>query len=828
MMKGAHCGGVRPQWRGLLVCAFWVGTLWAQAEYKQPSDLVRQFIQARPQPRVSLSPDHQNLLMAHSQHYVNIKDLAAPSLSLAGLRIDPSNSGPWLPTHFDELQVKNLERNATLTLRLAGGPHRLSLPVWSPNGQYFAFLRYGASAVDLWVGRPTEAQPRQMPGVKINATIGRPFEWMPGNTLLCQTVPAARGQPPSRPHPATGPLADDTRPKKVPYSLYVESLKDAHEADLFIHYCQSELEIVDPATGKRTQLHGPAPGTNAAPSPRIISNFRVSPQGRHILVERLYPPFLLRGPTRFFARSVELWDLNARVQSISVLPSPETTPLGSVESRPREHHWRPTAPDTLVWVEALDGGDPSRNVPHRDSIKMLELPGDKATKPVIKEVARLSQRFSQLWWGEDPGVLLVREFDSAQNLHTVWHVNPSAGGASQRKLWELPTQERYKHPGYPVLRQLPSGHRAMRVHQGAIFLNGAGASPAGERPFLDRYHLETGQSARLFECSAQGYETAVALLTDDGSRFITQYEDPQTPPNFLLHQPGSASPRRLTHFEDTTPFLRQIRRQTISYHVDQEPLTCTLYTPPGYDAQAPDKRSLATILWVYPQEFTESGLAGQIAGHARQFAGFRSSSVALLALEGYAVVDMPLPVIGDPRTANDQFVSQIVKAAEGAIDQVVDLGVADAARLGVAGHSYGAFAAVTLMANTRMFRAGVARSGAYNRTLTPFGFQNERRTLWEAPDTYLRMSPLMDAPRIKDPLLLIHGEADAVAATSADQSRQLFQAIMGNGGKARLVMLPMEAHSYRARESVGHAAWEMAKWFEEHLKPPGTGGGGAR
>ncbi|MSU41253.1 MAG: hypothetical protein EXS22_01265 [Pedosphaera sp.] len=830
-MKPKFCWSPRLSRWTALVCA--VGTLcgaWlpAQTEYQRPSDLVWKLINSRPQPRVSLSPDNKHLIIAHGLRYVDIKDLATASLSLAGLQIDPANNGPALPTHYDDLQITNLEKNATLTLRLGAGSQRFGLPVWSPDSRQFAFVRYGTTSVELWVGRPEEAQPKQVAGVKLNAAIGRPFEWMPDNTLLCQTVPATRAQPPRRVLPATGPITDETRPQKVPYNLYGESLKDSHEADLFIHYCQSDLEIVDPVKGKRTLLHSPNPDPKVQAAPKVIFNYRVSPQGHHILVERLYPPFLLRGPTRFFARSIELWDLKAKVQSISVLPSPETTPIGGVESQPRGHHWRPTAPDTLVWIEALDGGDPTKEVPHRDSIKMLELPADKTIKATVKEVVRLRHRFSQLWWGEDPQVLLVREFDGGQNLHTVWHVNPTVGSASQRELWELPAQERYKHPGFPVMRQLASGQRAMRVHQGSIFLNGAGASPSGERPFLDRFHLETRLATRLFQCGAESYETAVALLAEDGSRFITQHEEPDVYPNYFAAQANKAERKPLTHFKDTTPFLREIRKQSISYYVEQEQRTCTLYTPPGYDAQAPDKKKLPTILWVYPQEFADSNVAGQIADNARRFTSFRSSSVTLLALEGFAVVDMPLPVIGDPRTANDQFVPQIVKAAEGAIHQVVDLGVADPGRLGVGGHSYGAFAAVTLLAHTRMFHAGVARSGSYNRTLTPFGFQNERRMLWEAPETYLRMSPLLDAPKIKDPLLLIHGEEDAIAATSPDQSRQLFQAIMANGGKARLVILPMEPHTYRARESVGHAAYEMTRWFTENLKEAKTGGGGGR
>lgn len=123
-----------------------------------------------------------------------------------------------------------------------------------------------------------------------------------------------------------------------------------------------------------------------------------------------------------------------------------------------------------------------------------------------------------------------------------------------------------------------------------------------------------------------------------------------------------------------------------------------------------------------------------------------------------------------------------------------------------------------LLAHSDLFRAGIARSGAYNRTLTPFGFQSERRTFWEAPEMYAKVSPFWYADKIKEPILLIHGEADNNQGTFPIQSERMFAAIRGNGGTARLVMLPLEAHGYAAKESTEHTLFEMVQWFDKWVK----------
>ena len=801
----------------------------SQVEFKPAPESIQPFFKGKPMPRVSLSPgpDNKYLLIVQGVRFQRIEDLSRPYLGLAGVRIDPANNGPAHPVYYTEFHILTLKDRKELPLQMPSGA-RFSMPVWSPDGSRFACLRYLRDRVELWIGNPSRRTLAPLKNIRINAAFGRPFQWMPdGKHILCQTISSQRGKPPRRERVAPGPLIQDTRPDKAPLRQSTDGLKDDFDRELFRYYCQAELERVEVTGGKRTRLRklNRSSATGEKLKPTIFFNYDVSPSGAHILVERLHPPFTLHVPARMFARSVEVWTLQADVKAASVLPSAETIPLGGVQQRPRGHHWQPTAPDTLVWIDALDKGDPEVPAEFRDRIVLLPMQGKRAKE---RELVRLPHRFSRIYWGEDPKVAMVREYISSENKHRVWLVNPeenpktdSEGEPAEtvRLLWELPVQDRYLHPGFPMMRQLANGKRAMRVVDGEIYLNGWGASPKGDHPFLDRFNLETTEKERLFECGEEGFEAVVAMLNgpaEKGVEFITHCEAPQTYPNYYRRAVAEIERQPLTQFKDPVKKLR-VQKQLVTYFRDEDRLSCMLYLPPDYDAKNP--KPLPTILWVYPRQYTRGSDAAQVAGNTRRFDHFTGADPRFLTLEGYAVIDLALPVVGDQETANDQFIAQIVSSAEAAIDQVALMGVSEPDRVGVGGHSYGAFAAVTLLANSKYFRAGVAQSGAYNRTLTPFGFQNERRTLWQASDTYRNMSPLFDVPKIRNPLLLIHGLEDDNAATTPAQSRQLFQAIKGQeGGKARLVMLPHEAHTYRTRDSIEHVLHEMAGWFNEHVK----------
>jgi dipeptidyl aminopeptidase/acylaminoacyl peptidase len=528
-------------------------------------------------------------------------------------------------------------------------------------------------------------------------------------------------------------------------------------------------------------------------------------------VERIHPPYSYVHPVTAFPHDIEVWDRAGRpVATVAKLPLQDQVPIEGVPTGPRNVHFRPTADHQLVWVEALDGGDPKKKAPHRDRLMVME--ADEATP---RELLKIEHRFSGLSWGEKNGLVLIRDYDRDRRWSKTYAFafdDPSA----TRLIWDRSIQDRYRDPGSPVMRTLPNGRRVMWQFGDSIFLIGAGASPEGDRPFLDRFHLPSSRVDRLFHCGEREYEAPVALLGDDGRQFLTRWETTTTPPNIALRSVGDSTRRDLTQFKDPTPQIRGITKELVTYkRADGVPLSFTLYLPPGYKSGTP----LPTVVWAYPQEFNTADIAGQVSGSQYRFTTLAGPSHLFFLLAGYAVLDgATMPVVGDPETANDTFIKQIVESAKAAIDKGAAMGVTDPNRVGVGGHSYGAFMTANLLAHSDLFKAGIARSGAYNRTLTPFGFQNERRTLWEAGDIYNRMSPFYFAHQIKSPLLLIHGGADNNPGTFPIQSERMFQAVRGNGGQVRYVVLPHESHGYAARESVEHTLYEMIAWFDKYLK----------
>ena len=353
-------------------------------------------------------------------------------------------------------------------------------------------------------------------------------------------------------------------------------------------------------------------------------------------------------------------------------------------------------------------------------------------------------------------------------------------------------------------------------------MTGDGATREGEYPFLAAMDLTTGERERLWTSATGDYESIVGILDDDARRLVTRRETRNDPPNLYVRNLDAQAPDALTQFPDPAPQLAGASRQLITYtRADGVQLSGTLYLPAGYDKDRDGP--LPLVMWAYPAEFTDAAVAGQVVDTANRFVRPGGSSHLFLLTQGYAVLDDPsMPIVGvDGVEPNDTYIEQLSASAEAAVNAVVEMGVADRDRIAVGGHSYGAFMTANLLAHTDLFRTGIARSGAYNRTLTPFGFQAEQRTYWEAGDTYTEMSPFTYADQVNEPILLIHGEADDNSGTYPVQSERFYAALKGNGANVRYVVLPLEAHGYRARESVGHTLWEMTRWLDEYVKNAG-------
>ncbi len=829
----------------------------AQTPYQKPPKAILDVLNAPNAPQVSISPAGDHMMLSYRESYPTIADLSEPMVRIAGLRINPATNGLRQPQLVTGLTLKSIADgketkvpvpvNARIGFGRGGGRGGGAFGGgggWSPDGKHFAFTNTTDNGIELWVGNTATATVRRLIGVKLNAAYGEAWQWMPDNrTLLCQIVPAGRGRPPAEPKVPVGPTIQESYGKAAQVPTYEDLLQNAHDEDLFDYYATSQLVLINIASGLVTPIGKPAIFVSSDPSP----------DGQHFLVVTNHKPYTYIAPSSAFPKEVEVWDRRGKLEhKVVSIPLTEGRGQGfgpggdqdqdpAVLARPRFYQWRPTEPSTLVYVVALRENNAEQNNqqgntrrPSRDRVLALKAPFQG--EPI--ELYKTEQRFGGLTWGEK-GLALLVETEPPQGRGGGAQTTPGdaeqggggrGGGRGRtllvnlddptqkpRVIWDRRgTQSRYSDPGQPVMRQLPTGGRVLWQNGNNILLNSNGPTPEGDRPFLDRFDLTTLKAERLFRCDDKSYESFVTLLSDDGSRFITRYETPNEPPNYYIRTAGDSNKQALTTFKDSTPQLRGISKQIVKYkRADGVDLSFTLYLPPDYKQGT----RLPTVVWAYPREFEDANSAGEVSGSANRFTTISGMSHLFFALQGYAVLDnAAMPVVGSSRTVNDTFVEQIVASAKAAIDKAVEMGVTDRNRVGVGGHSYGAFMTANLLAHSDLFKAGIARSGAYNRTLTPFGFQNERRNFWQAQDTYQKMSPFWFADKIKTPILLTHGEADDNSGTFPIQSERLYQAIKGNGGNVRYVTLPFEPHGYQAKESLMHVLYEMTSWFDKYVK----------
>jgi dipeptidyl aminopeptidase/acylaminoacyl peptidase len=778
----------------------------AQVAYQKPPREVLDVLNAPVSPGVSLSPVRDRLLLVDRERYPSISELAEPMLGLAGVRINPQNRGPYRSPQNTGITLQTIPAGEKIPVKLPAGA-RFGQPVWAPDGSQFAFAMFQTTRIDLWVADARTGAARRLDGIVLNAFDGAAFQWMPDSrTLLCRAVPEAQGPAPSAPATPSGPNIQESFGKTAPVRTYQDLLKSAHDESQFEYYATSQLVLVNAATGRKQDLGQPG----------IFSAVDPAPGGEFFLVVTTRKPFSRLLGAGGFPSEIAVWDRQGKiVHTVATLPSHEGVPIEGVLMGPRNVRWRPTAPATLIWAEALDGGDPRARATHRDRLLSLRAP----FREEPAELLRLEHRYRGIMWGEHDGLAFVSDYDRDRRWQRTFLIRADRPEAAPRLVWERSVRDRYRHPGTPLLRTLPNGERVFWQSGNSIYLAGSGASPGGDHPFLDKFDLETFKTERLFQSDNRTLESVVSLVSTEagtGVRFITEHETPATPLNYRLRTVGAVETTPLTRFPDPTPQLRKITKRLITYQrADGVPLSFTLYLPPAYQTG----QRLPTVVWAYPLEYNDADTAGQVSGSTNRFTTFGGSSHLFFLLRGYAVLDgATMPIVGSPETMNDTFIQQIVDSAQAAIDKAVELGVTDPERVGVGGHSYGAFMTANLLAHSDLFRAGIARSGAYNRTLTPFGFQGERRTFWEAPEIYARLSPFMHANRINEPILLIHGERDDNSGTFPVQSERLYQAIKGNGGSVRYVTLPFEAHGYAARESIEHTLHEMLSWFDQHVK----------
>ncbi len=777
--------------------------------YQRPPEAIARLLEAPLTPVVMLSPDRQWMLLLDRSDFPSIEELSRPELRLAGLRINPDNFGPSRGSYYTGMRVKNIATGREYSI--ANLPEKLlaSSPAFSPNSQYIAFLQNNPEKIELWIADLATFQARPFTGRKINNVMGGAFSWLSdAQHIVFTAVPENRNPLPPKSRVPAGPVVEENLGRKTPARTYQDLLKNPYDEQTFEYYASSEL-VLKAVNGTEVTLHSSAIHGNVSPSP----------DGNLFLLEVIHRPFSYLVPVNNFPYTVKVIDRTGKtVKEIAEVPLTDYIPIGfnAVQREPRGHNWRADKPATLYWVHAQDGGDPKNKAEIRDKLFTWDYPF--TTTP--RELISLPLRYWRVMWGNETTALVYERW-TQDRKERVYLLNPQTG--TSKVLFDLNYEDNYNYPGTPLTTYNTFGRNTLLItSDNALLLTGPGGSPEGDFPFLDKLNPASGKKTRLWQCQAPYYETVVALVDPKKMSFITSRESVTENPNYYLRTAGSTRLTPLTSFPHPYPQFNEVKKELLKYkRADGVELTATLYLPPGYKKE---DGPLPGLVWAYPREYKSGDAAGQVRGSKYAFTRLSWGGPVYWVMRGYAVLDnAAMPIVGEgDKEPNDTYVEQLVASAQAVVDYAASLGVLDKNRVGVGGHSYGAFMTANLLAHSDIFKAGIARSGAYNRTLTPFGFQAEARTYWEAPEIYYRMSPFSYADKLKEPLLLIHGEADNNPGTFPIQSERFYNALKGHGGTARLVFLPYESHGYAAKESILHTLWEMDRWLETYVKQGGN------
>lgn len=775
-----------------------------QSDYQLPPDPVVDIIDAPPVPDVSFSPDDAWMLYSQRSAMPGIEELTRRRLHLAGIRIDPVSESRFNTGYIEQLSLAPRDGGERQSVAIPDGFKILAFS-WSHDSERFVVMTTSDDGQQLWgVEVAAPGQAKLLTDRLSTVLLG--LDWMPdGHTLLCATVPVERGDEPVDEPVPPGPNIQESEGNTSPTRTYQDLLKNPHDDALFDYYARTQLVLIA-WDGTTTKLGEPA----------IWSRASASPSGDQILTERIVRPFSRLMTYRDFPHFIEVWSPSGDlVTEVVEVPMAENIPIEGVRTGPRGVAWMAGFPARLGWTEALDGGDPNAEAEYRDRMMVWDAPFDGTPNEVLRTQHRA------FGWSTmaEPTQIMVTDYDRDRRWIRNLLFDLNTPDKAARVIVDRSIRDRYGDPGSIVTRRDENGFPRALQNGDWVYRFGRGASPQGDMPFVDRQNLLTLETERLWQCDEGIYEQPVAIIeTGEESlpSLITVWESPTAPPNYRLRDLNDETTVALTEFEDPTPQIRGIHKELVKYkRADGVELSATLYLPADYR----EGQRLPLLVWAYPREFNDASTASQVSGSPHRFVRMSGITHLTFLTQGYAIMDAAaMPVIGDPETMNDTFIDQIVDSAAAAIDKAVEMGVADRSRVAVGGHSYGAFMTANLLAHCDLFRAGIARSGAYNRTLTPFGFQSERRPFWEASDVYFNISPFMHADKINEPILLIHGENDNNSGTFPMQSRRMYQAVKGNGGTVRLVMLPGESHGYRARESVLHTQAEMIRWLDRHVK----------
>ncbi|MGE7776624.1 S9 family peptidase [Chitinophaga sp. NPDC101104] len=774
--------------------------------YQRPPAVIEELLLAKPTPTVSISKTGEWMLLSQRNPFPSVEELAEPELRIAGLRLNPRNFGQSRGVSNASLRLKHLKSNTEFDIKGIPEPARISGVSWSPDGRQVAFLHTGAERIDLYVFDVDAKQAVQVNQQPLNATMGNPYAWMGNETLVYRAVPAGRGALPKAPAAPTGPVVQESKGRSAASRTYQDLIKTPYDEALFAYMATSQIVLV---TGKKETPVG---------EPGIYASVSVSPDKQFLLTRRIEKPFSYLVPAYGFPHVWEVYGNTGKlVKTLVRNPSSEGAPIGfdDVVTTPRDFGWKDDEAHTVTFIKALDGGLGKQKAEFRDALYVQDVTSDGAPK----ELFRTRRRFEDVIWGTRE-LALVYESMFADRKERISILNQQAGRLDS--LYERSSNDAYSDLGTPfTTRNLFDRPVLFTGRKNELTFRSQGSSPEGDMPLVQTLDLKTGKKNILWRCQAPFYESVVEVIDPEKLVVLTSRESNTEVPNYYIRdlRKRSLLGTKVTSFENPYKAMEGVSKQKITYkRADGIQLTGDLYLPKGYEP-GKDGR-LPVFIWAYPREYKSAADAAQVRGSKYTFTRVGYGGPLFWVTQGYAILDnAEMPIVGEGnKEPNDNFIPQLYLNAHAAIQALSKMGVGDSNRVAVGGHSYGAFMTANLLAHTKLFKAGIARSGAYNRTLTPFGFQAEERTYWEAPEVYYNMSPFSFANSIKTPLLLIHGEMDNNPGTFPIQSERLYNAVKGHGGTVRFVQLPYESHGYSARENILHMLWEQTQWLNQYVR----------
>ncbi|RTY91189.1 S9 family peptidase [Flavobacterium sp. RSP46] len=778
--------------------------------YQKPSQSILDLADYERAPSVSMDTKKEYMLLTYKNTYKSLDDLNQEELRLGGLRINPITNISSTVTYVNNLKLRKIkDKNEVQVTGLPTNP-RISTIGWSPNDTKISFSHTTASGVELWVIDVASAKATKLTEATVNANIGSPFSWMNDNeTILVKMLPKNRAALlDAKKDLPTGPIISNADGVKSQNRTYPDMLKNKNDEINFENIMTSELYKVN-LNGTATLFK------NAA----MYAGESFSPDGNYLMLTTIQKPFSYIVPlSRFPSKSVIYDKAGNEVKVVNEVPLTEIIPKGfmAVRKGKRNMSWRTDKPATLTYAEALDGGDPANKVEFRDEVFLWNAPFNLSATSLVKT----PQRYDRIIWGNDTVAIITDEWYDTRNTKT-YAINPSNPSQAPKVIFDRNSQDVYSDPGNFETRKNQYNRYVLAIENDNAYLIGNGFTKNGQFPFISEFNLKTLQAKRLYTSTYTDKKEDVLEIEDfKKGTVLVQIQSKNEYPNYYLRnikQKNKLTP--ITAFKNPFESIKNVSKEVIKYkRKDGVELSGTLYLPVGYDKIKKEKMPL--LIWAYPAEYKDKNSAGQSTQNPNEFTFPSYGSFVYWVTKGYVVLDdAAFPIIGEGTTEpNDNFMTQLVDNAEAAINAVDALGYINRKKVAVGGHSYGAFMTANLLTHSNLFACGIARSGAYNRTLTPFGFQTEQRNYWETPEVYNTMSPFMNADKMKTPMLLVHGEADNNPGTFTLQTERYFQALKGLGAPARMVILPKEAHGYVAKENILHLLWEQDQFLEKYLK----------